>query len=148
MVGGQDVANEQQPYSLTFRLRGEEGSEEVLGYVGRYAASVVRDTDPPAPFRGSFYPYRLRLSFNTVLDNVDEYLLKEDGIQMNGNGLFCELEVQTNTRTGAQILQEGTAGFHLFAEVAKLKLRLRDLNNIGKAGDEFGKRQQTARLIF
>ena len=48
-MGSQDVADEQQSYSLAFRLRGEEGSEEIPGYIGRDAASVVCDGERPTP---------------------------------------------------------------------------------------------------
>ena len=143
MVGGQDIASEQQTYSLPFWLCGEEGSEEVLSYVGRYAASVVCDNEsPPSPLLGEVcgdadaaFTEALH-TLNTVLDDIDEHLLEEDGIQVNGNGFISELEVQTNTCTVAQILQEGTAGIHFLAEVAELKLWLWNLHHIGKAGDK------------
>ena len=43
MVGGEDVADEEEAEALTLGLGGEEGGEEVLGGSRRDAATVVGD---------------------------------------------------------------------------------------------------------
>ena len=56
-----------------------------------------------------------------ILDDVDKYLLEEDGVKMNGNGFVGQMEVYLDVGLRTQILEEGTAGIHLFTEVAQLQ---------------------------
>lgn len=55
---------------------------------------------------------------------------------MNGYGFVGQTEVNMDVRLRTQVFEEGTAGFHLLAEVAELQLRLRNLYYFGKAGDK------------
>ena len=73
-------------------------------------------------------------TLHSILDDVDEHLLEKDGIEMNGYGFVGQTEVNMDVRLRTQVFEEGAAGFHLFAEVAELQLRLRNLYYFGKAG--------------
>ena len=72
-------------------------------------------------------------TLNSILDDVDEHLLEKDGIKMNGYGFVGQTEVNVDVRLRTQVFEEGTAGFHLLAEVAELQLRLWNLYDFGKA---------------
>ena len=58
--------------------------------------------------------------FHGILDDVDKHLLEEDGVKMNGDGIVGKMEADTDMSLRTQILEEGAAGLHLFAEVAEL----------------------------
>ena len=72
-------------------------------------------------------------TLHSILDNVDEHLLEKDRIKMNGYGFVGQTEVNMDMRLRTQVFEEGTAGFHLLAEVAELQLRLWNLYDFGKA---------------
>ena len=75
-------------------------------------------------------------TLHSILDDVDEHLLEHDGIEMNGYGFVGQTEVNMDVRLRTQVFEEGTAGFHLLAEIAELQLRLRYFDDFGKAGDK------------
>ena len=57
---------------------------------------------------------------------------------MNGYGFVGQTEVNMDVRLRTQVFEEGTAGFHLLAEIAELQLRLRNFYYFCKAGDKGG----------
>ena len=84
---------------------------------------------PPFAPRWGHYSYidycsplggRRRCRFHGILDDVDEHLLKENGVKVNGYGFIGKLEVNTNVSLCTQIFEEWPAGLHLFTEVAQL----------------------------
>ena len=73
----QDVANEQKTKSLTLGFGREERREEILRYGWRDAMTIVGDGERSrrGDFKGDMslcHPD----AFYSILDNVDEYLLK------------------------------------------------------------------------
>jgi len=157
VMRSKDVANEQKTETLALGLGREKRSEEILRYSWRDAMTIVGDGE--RSWRGDFKcdkslcripadaPARplvackartrsLSDTLNSILDDVDKHLLEQDGIKMNGYGFVSQTEVNMDVRLRTQVFEEGAAGFHLFAEVAELQLRLRNLYYFGKAGDK------------
>lgn len=147
VMRSKDVANEQKTETLALGLGREKRSEEILRYRRRDAMTIVGDGE--RSWRGDFKcdkslcripadaPTRsLSDTLHSILDDVDEHLLEKDGIEMNGYGFVGQTEVNMDVRLRTQVFEEGAAGFHLFAEVAELQLRLRNLYYFGKAGDK------------
>ena len=66
---------------------------------------------------------------------------------MNGYGFVGQTEVNMDVRLRTEVFKEGATGFHLFAEVAELQLRLRNLNYFCDAGDKGGKSRESFSLI-
>ena len=132
-----DVANEQKTETLALGLGREKRSEEILRYSRRDAMTIVGDGK--RSWRGDFKCDKSLCRPDTlhgILDDVDKHLLEKDGIKMNGYGFVGQTEVNMDMRLRTQVFEEGTAGFHLLAEVAELKLRLRNLHYFGKSGDK------------
>ena len=144
VMRSKDVANEQKTETLALGLGREKRSEEILRYSRRDAMTIVGDGE--RSWRGDFKgdnslcripadaPTRsLSDALHSILDDVDEHLLEKDGIKMNGYGFVGQTEVNMDVRLRTQVFEEGTTGFHLFAKVAELQLRLRNLYYFGKA---------------
>ena len=129
-----DVADEQKTETLALGLGREKRSEEILRYSWRDAMTIVGDGE--RSWRGDLKGDKSLCrsdTLNSILDDVDEHLLEKDGIKMNGYGFVGQMEVNMDVRLRTQVFEEGTAGFHLLAEVAELLLRLRNLYDFGKA---------------
>ena len=147
VMRSKNVANEQKTETLALGLGREKRSEEILRYSRRDAMTIVGDGERSR--RGGFKddkslcripadaPTRsLSDTLNSILDDVDEHLLEQDGIKMNGYGFVGQTEVNMDVRLRTQVFEEGATGFHLLAEVAELLLRLRNLYYFGKSGDK------------
>ena len=137
VMRSKNVADEQKTEALALGLGREKRSEEILRYSRRDAMTIVGDGE--RSWRGDFKCDKSLCrpdTLHSILDDVDEHLLEKDGIKMNGYGFVGQTEVNMDVRLRTQVLEEGTAGFHLFAEVAELQLRLRNLYYFGKAGDK------------
>ena len=137
VMRSKDVANEQKTETLALGLGREKRSEEILRYSRRDAMTIVGDGE--RSWRGDFKCDKSLCrpdTLHSILDDVDEHLLEKDGIKMNGYGFVGQTEVNMDVRLRTQVFEEGTAGFHLLAEVAELQLRLRNLYYFGKAGDK------------
>ena len=144
VMRSKNVANEQKTETLALGLGREKRSEEILRYSRRDAMTIIGDGE--RSWRGDFKgdkslcripadaPTRsLSDTLNSILDDVDEHLLEQDGIEMNGYGFVGQTEVNMDVRLRTQVFEEGATGFHLFAEVAELQLRLWNLYYFGKA---------------
>ena len=144
VMRSKDVANEQKTETLALGLGREKRSEEILRYSRRDAMTIVGDGE--RSWRGDFKddkslcripadaPTRsLSDTLNSILDDVDKHLLEQDGIEMNGYCFVGQTEVNMDVCLRTQVFEEGTAGFHLLAEVAELQLRLWNLYDFGKA---------------
>ena len=137
VMRSKNVADEQKTEALALGLGREKRSEEILRYSRRDAMTIVGDGE--RSWRGDFKCDKSLCrpdTLHSILDNVDEHLLEKDGIEMNGYGFVGQTEVNMDVRLRTQVFEEGAAGFHLFAEVAELQLRLRNLYYFGKAGDK------------
>ena len=137
VMRSKNVANEQKTETLTLGLGREKRSEEILRYSRRDAMTIVGDSE--RSWRGDFKGDKSLCRTDTlhsILDDVDEHLLEQDGIEMNGYGFVGQTEVNMDVRLRTQVFEEGATGFHLLAEVAELQLRLRNLYYFGKAGDK------------
>ena len=147
VMRSKDVANEQKTEALALGLGREKRSEEILRYSRRDAMTIVGDGE--RSWRGDFKgdnslcripadaPTRsLSDALHRILDDVDKHLLEQDGIEMNGYGFVGQTEVNIDVCLRTQVFEEGATGFHLFAKVAELQLRLRNLYYFGKAGDK------------
>ena len=75
-------------------------------------------------------------TLHSILDDVDEHLLEQDGVKMNGYGFVGKTEFDLDMSLGTQVFKEGATGIHLLTEVAELLLRLRNLYYFGKSGDK------------
>ena len=130
----ENVANEQKTEALALGLGREKRSEEIHCYSRRDAMTIVGDGE--RSWRGDFKDDKSLCrsdTLNSILDDVDEHLLEKDGIKMNGYGFVGQTELNMDVRLRTQVFEEGAAGFHLFAEVAELQLRLRNLYDFGNA---------------
>ena len=137
VMRSKNVANEQKTETLALGLGREKRSEEILRYSRRDAMTIVGDGE--RSWRGDFKDDKSLCrsdTLNSILDDVDEHLLEQDGIEMNGYGFVGQTEVNMDVRLRTQVFEEGATGFHLLAEVAELQLRLRNLYYFGKAGDK------------
>ena len=137
VMRSKNVANEQKTEALALGLGREKRSEEILRYSRRDAMTIVGDGE--RSWRGDFKDDKSLCrsdTLNSILDDVDEHLLEQDGIEMNGYGFVGQTEVNMDVRLRTQVFEEGTTGFHLFTKVAELQLRLRNLYDFGKAGDK------------
>ena len=137
VMRSKNVANEQKTEALALGLGREKRSEEILRYSRRDAMTIVGDGE--RSWRGDFKCDKSLCrsdTLNSILDDVDKHLLEKDGIKMNGYGFVGQTEVNMDVRLRTQVFEEGTTGFHLFAKVAELQLRLRNLYYFGKAGDK------------
>ena len=123
-----NVANEQKTEALTLGLGREKRGEEILRNGWRNAMTIVGDGECSrcGGFNGDKSLCRTD-ALHSILDDVDEYLLEKNGVKMNGYGFVGQTEVNIDVRLRTQVFEEGTAGFHLLAEVAELQLRLRNL---------------------
>ena len=134
VMRSKNVANEQKTEALALGLGREKRSEEILRYSWRDAMTIVGDGECRG--RSNCKDYETILiadTLHSILDDVDEHLLEQDGIEMNGYGFVGQTEVNMDVRLRTQVFEEGTAGFHLLAEVAELQLRLWNLYDFGKA---------------
>ena len=134
VMRSKNVANEQKTEALALGLGREKRSEEILRYSQRDAMTIVGDSE--RSWRGDLKGDKSLCrsdTLNSILDDVDEHLLEQDGIEMNGYGFVGQTEVNMDVRLRTQVFEEGTAGFHLLAEVAELQLRLWNLYDFGKA---------------
>ena len=137
VMRSKNVANEQKTETLALGLGREKRSEEILRYSWRDAMTIVGDGE--RSWRGDLKGDKSLCrsdTLNSILDDVDEHLLEKDGIKMNGYCFVGQTEVNMDVRLRTQVFEEGAAGFHLLAEVAELRLRLRNLYYFGKAGDK------------
>ena len=137
VMRSKNVADEQKTEALALGLGREKRSEEILRYSRRDAMTIVGDGE--RSWRGDFKCDKSLCrpdTLHSILDDVDEHLLEKDGIKMNGYGFVGQTEVNMDVRLRTQVFEEGATGFHLFAEVAELQLRLRNLYYFGKAGDK------------
>ena len=137
VMRSKDVTDEQKTKSLTLGLGREKRSEKILRYSWRDAMTIVGDGK--RSWRGDLKGDKSLCRTDTlhsILDDVDKHLLEQDGIKMNGYGFVGQTEVNMDVCLRTQVFEEGAAGFHLFAEVAELQLRLRNLYSFGKAGDK------------
>ena len=143
-VSGEDVADEQETETLTLWLSRKEGGEEMLSCFGGDATTVVGDNKRGE--RGGDCDETFLLitdTLHTVLYYIHQYLLKEDVVEMNGDGIVGEMKVETDIGVEAEVFEEGAAGLNLLAEVTELQLRRGNLDDFGKAGDEGGHGEQT-----
>ena len=135
VMRSKNVANEQKTEALALGLGREKRSEEILRYSRRDAMTIVGDGECRG--RSNCKDYETILIANAlygILDNVNEHLLEKDRIKMNGYGFVGQTETNMDMCLRTQVFEEGTAGFHLLAEVAELELGLRYFYYFGKAG--------------
>ena len=136
MMRSQDVADKQKTEPLPLRLGREEWREDMSGYRRRYAMTIVGNNEFGWRGRDGDVTFPLVHTLYSIFCDVDKYLLEKNGVKMNGYGFVGQTEVNMDVRLRTQVFEEGAAGFHLFAEVAELQLRLRNLYYFGKAGDK------------
>ena len=150
VMRSKNVANEQKTETLALGLGREKRSEEILRYSRRDAMTIVGDGE--RSWRGDFKgdnslcripadaPARplvackartrsLSDTLHSILDDVDEHLLEQDGVEPHGCGFVGEAEADAYALHGAEALQERPASLHLLAQVAELQLRLRYLHH-------------------
>ena len=136
VMRSKDVTDEQKTEALALGFGREKRSEEILRYSRRDAMTIVGDGE--RSWRGDFKCdkslCRIPDTLHSILDDVDEHLLEQDGVKMNGYGFVGQTEVNMDVRLRTQVFEEGTTGFHLLAKVAELQLRLRNLYYFCKAG--------------
>ena len=119
VMRSKNVANEQKTETLALGLGREKRSEEILRYSRRDAMTIVGDGE--RSWRGDFKCDKSLCrpdTLHSILDDVDEHLLEQDGIKMNGYCFVGEMEVNFNVCLRTQVFEEGTTSIHFFTEVA------------------------------
>ena len=93
VMRSKDVANEQKTETLALGLGREKRSEEILRYSRRDAMTIVGDGE--RSWRGDFKCDKSLCrpdTLHSILDDVDQHLLKQNGVDTNRNRLIREIK--------------------------------------------------------
>ena len=93
MVLGQDIAYKQQPQPLPLWLGGIERGEDVRCHIGGNAMTIVSNGETLLIDRQDNETIPLN-ALDSILDNVDQHLLEEGSVEMNGVGFFSGFNLQ------------------------------------------------------
>ena len=134
---GQYLADENQADTLSVRLGGKEGAEKLgfhlaadsfpgIGYLQRDGRGGGTDVDIAT----------LTDTFRCILDDVHQYLLKQDGIYPHRRVLGTKFVVQGNPAVTTHRLHKHPASGHSIIQTHLFQTGFRYLYHVGEVGDE------------